>query len=123
MRLLIVEDNAAVRRMIRGIVAGVGMEIDECADGAQALAAYVAHHPDWVLMDIAMKDVDGIAATREIRAQDPAAKIIIVTSYDGADLREAAREAGARGYVLKENLLDVRLLLHTLEGTDETPLH
>lgn len=111
MRLLIVEDNAAVRRMIRAVVAGVGVEFDECADGAEALAAYSTRRPDWVLMDIEMKEMDGITATREIKAVDGEARIIIVTSYDGADLREAASRAGACGYVLKENLLELRGLL------------
>lgn len=111
MRLLIVEDNPAVRRMIRGIVAGIGVEVEECVDGSEALAAYSTHRPDWVLMDIAMKDVDGITATRRLMAADPAAKVIIVTSYDENDSREAARAAGAYGYVLKENLLDVRRIL------------
>jgi DNA-binding NarL/FixJ family response regulator len=57
--------------------------------------------------------MDGITATRKIRAADPNAKIIIVTNYDEADLQEEARRAGAYGYVLKENLLDVLTLLQT----------
>ena len=108
LKLLIVEDNPAVRRLIRSIVGALGAEIHECGDGAAALAAYTAHRPDFVLMDIVMGETDGIAATRQITASDPAAKVIIVTSHDGADLREAARQAGACGYVLKENLLEVR---------------
>ena len=54
------------------------------------------------------------AATRMITEVDPAARIIIVTNYDGADLREAARLAGACGYVLKEDLFEVRRLLEAL---------
>jgi len=111
MKLLIVEDNASVRRLIKSIVAGVATQIHECADGAGALEAYLAHRPDFVLMDIDMEDTDGITATRRIRAADPAARIIIVTQYDQADLREAAEKAGACGYVLKENLLEVVRLL------------
>ncbi|MGH9845430.1 MAG: response regulator transcription factor [Blastocatellia bacterium] len=108
MKLLIVEDNQSVRRVIRSIVASLADEIFECEDGADALPAYTEWAPDWVLMDVAMKNVDGITATRNIRAQYPDAKIIIVTNYDEADLRESAREAGACGYVLKENLFEVR---------------
>ncbi|MGI8566464.1 MAG: response regulator [Pyrinomonadaceae bacterium] len=111
MRLLIVEDNPQVRRLMRRMLSDLAEDITECADGAEAVAAYTRSQPDWVLMDIEMKALDGITATRAIRAMDGAAKVIIVTSYDGAELREAARRAGACGYVLKENLLDLRGLL------------
>jgi DNA-binding NarL/FixJ family response regulator len=60
-----------------------------------------------------MKEVDGITATREITAADPHARIVIVTNHDDPGLRDAAERAGACGYVLKENLLEVRRLLQT----------
>jgi len=72
-----------------------------------------------VLMDIEMNGLDGITATRRIKAAHPAAKIIIVTNYDDPALREAARNAGACGYVLKENLFEVSSLLKTLIGSDD----
>ncbi|MFN0112931.1 MAG: response regulator transcription factor [Blastocatellia bacterium] len=111
MSLLIVEDNAKMRRMLKSLVADLASPIHECDDGAYALAIYAAQQPDWVLMDIGMKRMDGIAATREVKALYPDAKIIIVTGYNEADLREAAREAGACGYVLKDNLLAILELI------------
>lgn len=66
-------------------------------------------------MDIRMDEVDGIQATRQIIAADPAAKVVIVTDYDDEALREAAMAAGARGYVLKENLLELSEWLRNLE--------
>lgn len=119
MKLLIVEDNAAVRQMMAGMVAELATETYECADGEDAMAAYETHRPDVVLMDIAMPHLNGILATRQIRAFDPAARVIIVTSYDEADLREAAAGAGAVGYVLKENLLDLRRLLLPQPNNEE----
>jgi CheY-like chemotaxis protein len=95
LKLLIVEDNESVRHLIKSVVAGLAGKIYECSDGADALAAYNCHHPDFVLMDIKMGTTDGITATRWIKAADPAARIIIVTDYDQLDLREAVREAGA----------------------------
>src|SRR5438270_7894846 len=103
MTVLIVEDNASVRRLIGRIVASVASEIHECEDGAAALAAYLEYRPDFVLMDIEMKELDGITATLRITTACPAANIIMVTNYDDAELREAARDAGACGYVLKHS--------------------
>ena len=60
--------------------------------------------PDIVLMDVRMPRMDGLAATRQIREFHPGARVVIVTDYDDEDLRKAAMEAGARGYVLKQNL-------------------
>jgi CheY-like chemotaxis protein len=111
MTLLIVDDNPGIHRVIKSIVEGLADEIYECTEGANALAAYLAHRPDFVLMDIDMGSVDGITATRQITESDPAARIIIVTNYDGADLRDATRRAGACGYILKENLFELRRAL------------
>jgi CheY-like chemotaxis protein len=113
LKLLIVDDNAAVRRLIRGIVLPFAGEICECGDGADASSVYQAQKPDVVLMDIRMKELDGIEATKQIRAVDPEARIVIVTDYDDDALRHAAMGAGAFDYVLKDNLLDLVRLLQT----------
>ncbi|HXG93319.1 MAG TPA: response regulator transcription factor [Blastocatellia bacterium] len=112
-RILIVEDNEQMRRVIRNVIGDLGA-VREIADGAQALNAYAEWKPDWVLMDIKMEKVNGITATREIKAAFPDARIIIVTNYDDADLREAARKAGACSYVLKEDLLSLRHIVGRL---------
>ncbi len=62
-------------------------------------------------MDVQMGEVNGIEATRRIVSDHPGAKVVIVTDYDDADLRTATAEAGACGYVLKEDLLGLRQLL------------
>jgi two-component system response regulator DegU len=113
---LIVEDNENMRRMIRSLVSEFAGDVYECADGAAALPAYAAYRPDWVLMDLKMKDVDGIAATNQITTAFPDAKVIIVTDYDDDDLRGASRRAGAGWYVNKENLLNLPQILR-----DEMP--
>jgi CheY-like chemotaxis protein len=111
MKLLIVEDSLSVRQILKSVVAPLASEIDECDDGGEAVSLYASGQPDFVLMDIDLREMDGIAATRKIKAADPRARIIIVTNYDETDLREEARRAGACGYVLKENLLEVLELL------------
>ena len=111
MNLLIVEDNAKMRGMIRNVVEDLVENISECKDGDEALAAYSANRPDWVLMDIQMENVNGIAATSKIMAEFADAKIVIVTNFDDPDFRDSARRAGACNYVLKENLFDIRRIL------------
>lgn len=109
--ILIVDDNAEVRRMIRMVIEGIVDEIHECSNGAEALNAYVCFHPDWVLMDIEMPDVDGLTACRAITRVWPDAKVCIVSQYNDDELRAAALNASACGYVLKDNLLDLRGIL------------
>lgn len=111
MKLLIVEDNLQMRRLLKQIMRRWCDPIFECEDGAAALSAYREHHPDWVLMDIEMPETDGISATRQIIHNFPEAKIAIVTDHDHASLREAATKAGARDYVLKEDLSKLRQVI------------
>ena len=113
LKLLIVDDQAQVRSMIRRFLGDLAAEISETDDGDSALDAYAAFLPDWVLMDIEMKHTNGIVATERIRAAYPQANIVIVTNYDDDSLRERAMAAGARGYVLKENLFALRSMLMT----------
>lgn len=112
--VLIVEDNAGVRRLLRRTVAETATNVWECSDGADALAAYSAHRPDIVLMDVRMPRIDGFTATRQILEFDPLARIVMITQYDDEGIRGAAREAGACGYVLKLNLLDLNHLIQTI---------
>jgi CheY-like chemotaxis protein len=114
MKILIVEDNLQMRQMICAVVADLAEMVCECADGQEAIEAYRAQQfsgEDWVLMDLQMPGVGGLEATRRLCAAFPDAQIIIVTQYDDQHWRAAAREAGACGYLLKENLLELRQLL------------
>lgn len=113
MKVLIVENNSAMRHLLRRLI-GDAAEVYECTDGAQALPLYEAHQldgADWVLMDLRMTQVNGLEATRRLRTAHDEARVLIVTSYDDAYLCKAARQAGARGYVLKENLHQLQDLL------------
>lgn len=109
------DDNAQVRRVIRRICQDLADSFCECADGAEALTAYRTQQPDWVVMDVSMEVVDGLTATRQILTAFPAARIVITTRFDDAQMREAARRAGACGFVVKENLLELRDLLGTAD--------
>ena len=105
------EDNPQMRRLIRSLVADLAEAITECADGADVVAIYTAEQftgADRVLMDLHMPRVGGLEATRLLRAAFPDAQVIIVTQDDNPRSRRAAIQAGACGYVLKDNLLELR---------------
>ena len=109
-----VEDNYKMRRLIKSIVGDLADDVCECGDGSEALQTYQTYQPDLVLMDIEMKPVDGITATRQIKAAFPDARIVIVTEYDDPEWRDEAHRAGACEYVLKEDLFQVRRVLQSL---------
>jgi CheY-like chemotaxis protein len=118
MKLLIVDDNSGIRRVLRRLLADTARGIWECADGSEALAAYEEHRPDIVLMDLRMPTVDGLTATRLIRGYDPSARIIVLTDYQDEDLKSAALEAGARGYVLKQEIAGLPEIVSSLAAPD-----
>ena len=111
MKLLIVDDNADTRKLIRTVVRKCSDDIIEGRNGMEAVTSYIRHKPDWVLMDIEMLGIDGLTATKTIMHDHPEAKIIMVTMHDDPRWRQAAQEAGAVGYVLKENLTQLPSLL------------
>lgn len=108
---LIVDDSPAMRRLIARVISDLAHYIYECGDGGEALSAYNRHRPDWVLMDIEMKETNGLEATHQIISAFPKARVVIITKYDDEQMREAAREAGAVGFVAKDNLLEARRIL------------
>ena len=114
-RVLLADDHQLLRRAMRAMleIQGPVEVVAEASDGYEAIELTDLLKPDVVLMDIELPELDGISATEQIVAADSAARVIIVTNYDHAELRHAAREAGACGYVLKENLLSIRELIGT----------
>jgi DNA-binding NarL/FixJ family response regulator len=104
LRVMCVDDHPLVRKGVAAILANEpDMElVAEASDGQEAVEKYRQLHPDVVLMDLRMPRMDGTEATRAIRAEDPEARIIALTSYDGDQDIYRALEAGVRGYILKE---------------------
>jgi two-component system chemotaxis response regulator CheY len=105
---MIVDGNADVRRVIRQIVGGVADDIHECATPLDGVNAYGRVRPDVVVMDLGMPPWDGIWATRQIVGLNPQAVIVLVVPFPDAMFRASGDRAGARGFVLKANLFDLR---------------
>ena len=102
-RILVVEDQADNRKIIRDTLAGTDYEIIEAENGEEALAAIAKQRPDLILMDIQLPVMDGYTATRHIK-DDPALRsipIIAVTSYALSGEEKKAREAGCDDYIPK----------------------
>jgi DNA-binding NarL/FixJ family response regulator len=124
-RLLIADDHALVREGLRTMLSGEdGIEvIAEAKDGQQALTLCRELKPDLVLMDVRMPVMDGLEATRKIKAEMPKTSVMMVTMHENPDYLFEAVKAGAAGYVLKdasgERLLGA--VRRTLEG--ESPLN
>ena len=113
MKLMIVDDHDGMRDMIRQLIAAPGDQVLECSSGDEALLAVGEFKPDCVTMDVSMPGMSAFEVTRRIRAQHPAARVVFVSSHDQPDYRRAAQEAGAAGYVMKENLSELYLFVAT----------
>jgi DNA-binding NarL/FixJ family response regulator len=103
-RVLLVDDQTLIRQGIRlllEIEADIQV-IGQAVDGRQAIEQVEALHPDVVLMDVRMPGMDGVAATRELGARFPDAKVIILTTFEDDEIVFDALKAGARGYLLKD---------------------
>jgi two-component system KDP operon response regulator KdpE len=99
-RVLVVDDEPAIRRFLHTSLAAHDYVVFEAVNGQEALAAVVAHRPDLIVLDLGLPDMDGIAVTRSLRewTQIP---IIIVTVQEQEAAKIAALDAGADDYVTK----------------------
>jgi DNA-binding NarL/FixJ family response regulator len=103
-RVLLVDDQDLVRAGLRGVLREqFGFEIvGECPDGTGVLAAVADCEPDIVLMDVRMPLLDGVAATRQLRAERPSLPVLALTTFDDDEALAGMLRAGAAGFVLKE---------------------
>jgi two-component system, NarL family, response regulator LiaR len=102
--VMLVEDHVLVREGTREMLDREPdlQVVAEAGDGEQAVHLAAEHHPDVIVMDIALPKLDGIEATRRIKAADPMASILVLTAYDDDQYVFAFLEAGAAGYLLKD---------------------
>ena len=103
-KLLIVDDHAVVRdgpTTMLGRQEGFAV-VGEAQNGLEAVERAQELHPEVILMDLRMPELDGVEAMRRIRAEDPNVKFIVLTTYDSDEYIFDAIEAGAKGYLLKD---------------------
>ena len=120
-RVLLADDHAVV---LEGLGAMIGRQSDmvvvaEANNGLEAVELWRAHRPDVALVDLRMPVLDGVGVISEIRRTDPAAHVIILTTYDTEEDIYQGIRAGARGYLLKDarrnDVLDAIRRVHTGE--------
>lgn len=100
-KILIVDDAEFLRVRISKMLAGDGFEVCEAENGLKAIEAYKAVHPDLVLMDVTMPEMDGLTALKEIRKVDPHARVIMLTALGQESVVLEAVKSGARDFVVK----------------------
>jgi DNA-binding NarL/FixJ family response regulator len=103
-RVLVVDDQTVVRDglvLLLGLLPGLEV-VGSAADGEEAVRLVGEHSPDVVLMDLRMPRVDGVEATRRIKAEYPSVQIVVLTTYSDDESVFAALQAGARGYLTKD---------------------
>lgn len=102
-RILTADDHPLVREGLKAVLSAEPglVVVAEAADGQEAVAQYRAARPDVVIMDLEMPGMSGLDAIRAIIAADPAARIVVLTTFDGDTDIHHALAAGARGYLLK----------------------
>jgi DNA-binding NarL/FixJ family response regulator len=119
-RVVIADDHTLFREGLRALFASEGdiEVVGEAADGAAAVSSVSELHPDVVVMDLMMPGVNGLEATRQIHAETPGTKVLVLSMYDDEEHAQGLLAAGASGYMLKRATSDelVRALREVVAG-------
>src|SRR3954462_46594 len=122
--ILVVDDDAPIRRMLDRTLSAEGYVVETAADGGQAPAAVERSPPALLVLDVAMPGVDGLAVSRRLRAKGLAVPVLLLTARDSVSDRVAGLDAGAADYPVKpfateELLARVRALLRRGKAPEE----
>jgi two-component system response regulator MprA len=122
--ILVVDDDAPIRRMLDRTLSAEGYAVETAADGGAALAAVERSAPDLVVLDVGMPGVDGLAVSRRLRSKGLSVPVLLLTARDSVPDRVAGLDAGADDYLVKpfateELLARVRALLRRGKSPEE----
>jgi DNA-binding NarL/FixJ family response regulator len=118
MKLLIVDDHAGMRAMIRDLLKHVASQIRECGSGEEAVGLCESYAPDCVTMDLRLGAMHGLAAVQHIRERHPDINIAVLTQFDHERLRARAQRVGADSYFVKDDLHALKRYVESLaEGS------
>lgn len=125
-RILVVDDENSIRRYLRAALSTQGFTIYEAANGNEAINVVITHHPDIIILDLGLPDIDGIEVTRRLRewSQTP---IIILSVREAENDKIAALDAGADDYLTKpfgtgELMARIRVVMRRLAGKQDEPV-
>lgn len=107
LKLLIVDDHAALRRTLRHLFDEREVSILEAESGEEALEIFATEHPDWVIMDMRMPGMGGLKATEAIHQLAPQTRVVVISQFTDPEYSELARKAGAVEFVNKEDMAHV----------------
>jgi len=99
--VLVVDDDAPIRRMLQRTLSAAGFAVEAVADGGAALASVERSVPDVIVLDVAMPGLDGLAVVRRVRGKRLAVPILLLTARDALEERVAGLESGADDYLVK----------------------
>lgn len=122
--ILVVDDDAPIRRMLDRTLSAAGYAVATAADGGEALAAVERSTPDLVVLDVGLPGVDGLSVSRRLRAKGLAVPVLLLTARDSVPDRVAGLDAGADDYLVKpfateELLARIRALLRRGKSPEE----
>jgi two-component system, response regulator YesN len=112
MKFLIVDDNEQFRVYVREMLLKPGDECRELDDGMCVNTVYGEFKPDWVLLDIRMKKMNGLEAGERLKKEFPSARFVMVSNYDDQRFCQKAKSLGAEAFVAKENLCELYDVIH-----------
>ena len=115
-KFLIVDDHAGVRQMIQDLVVVGDDEVRQCDNGDDAVRLAAEFAPDCVTLDVRMPGLNAFEAARAIRVAHPTTRVVVVTSCDVKDFREAAFAAGVSAYVVKDDLAELPRVVSRMFG-------
>ena len=102
LRVLVVDDEPMVRRMLAEVLADAGIDVvGQAADGIEGVALARSSQPDAILLDIRMPNLDGLAAGRQVRETDPDVRLVFFSAYDDPALKQEAHAVGVSTFLVK----------------------